>query len=375
MNRTMEKDNFRDHIDRLKASPVYSMSLGSKELFHSNFWAFLIGTKEYRGLINAFFPDFSLEAFEKVTREDGHRDLTIYDKDGREFVIENKIKSYPDEDQLKRYGNESKNFASGAITGIKNPPFELEKWRFVSYAEIAAKLKELNGNVADYKHDVVNDYCNVLESIDALMSMALGADEGYLAYWNEKFDAALKEVKLIDVFKKNKADDFVKYLSGCRRGGKGENHMDKYKKWEKNGIRFYTEKGFYNCKATLSFGFYVGEDKKSCRETIGVQIEENQFRLYKWNSGMSADEVFKEYSEKGWFDPSYDMYENRMVHGYKTKMKIRSKYCKYGGDWVYQYFDLWPEGSDVNYGSYDTIAGLLDKFLAQAFALLDPEKE
>lgn len=118
------------------------MSLGSKELFHSNFWAYLIRTNEYRRLIHAFFKDFDLQTFDKVERENKHRDLTIFDKNGKEYLIENKIKSYPDEDQLKEYSGGS--FIKGSITGIKEHPFKLDKWKFTSYSEIASNKTKRN---------------------------------------------------------------------------------------------------------------------------------------------------------------------------------------------------------------------------------------
>ncbi len=357
----MEKDEFKLHIDRLKKSPAYSMSLGSKELFHSNFWAFLIETSDYRGLIKAFFPNFCLEAYEKVEREDKHRDLVIYDKEGREFVIENKIKSYPRKDQLEEYA-EKGNFTSGALTGINEPPFKLEGWEFVSYAEIATALRKLNEGVTGYMHDLVDDYCTALDSINALMAMSLKEKEGILSYWSENI-RLLNDVNLMDVFKKNKADDFV-------MNGFGSTRKAKYDELAatRPATKFFIERGFYNCKATLSFVFYnkIGDDEWG--ESIGIQIEEGQFRLFKGSKNKSADKIFEEYSEKGWFDPSYEMHESRKIHGYETKMKIRSKYCKYGEHWIYQYFDLRHDDSD--YENYDVVAGLLDRFLVQAFAIL-----
>ncbi len=168
----MENNEFDFHINRLKSSPAYSMSLGSKELFHSNFWAYLIKTEEFRGLINAFFEDFDLAKYSGDLREDKHRDLTIRDIEGKEYVIENKIKSYPDKNQLIKYSAIG-NFQKGAITGIKEPPFSLDNWNFVSYSRIASKLREINKGTSSYLNYLVNDYCDILDSINALMNMAL----------------------------------------------------------------------------------------------------------------------------------------------------------------------------------------------------------
>lgn len=50
---------FAIQIERLKKSPVFSMSLGSKELFHSNFWAYLMEHKDYKTFLYSLFPELS----------------------------------------------------------------------------------------------------------------------------------------------------------------------------------------------------------------------------------------------------------------------------------------------------------------------------
>lgn len=356
----MENNDFDFHINRLKSSPAYSMSLGSKELFHSNFWAYLIKTEEFRGLINAFFEDFDLAKYSGDLREDKHRDLTIRDTEGKEYVIENKIKSYPDKNQLIKYSAIG-NFQKGAITGIKEPPFSLDNWNFVSYSRIASKLREINKGTSSYLNYLVNDYCDILDSINALMNMALEEKEGYLSYWSERLNK-LYEVNLMDVFRKIKADDFVKTGFG--------NLKSKYDDLASTrpNTEFYIERSFNNCKATISFGFRKMDEYKAEQETIGIQIEDNQFRLFKWNRGLSAEETFEKNSSRGWFDATFDKKTNRKIKGIETKMT--KTYCKYGDGWIYQYFDTWIEGREVNYQRYEDVAALLDKYLYMAFGLL-----
>ena len=359
----MESKNFDYHINKLLNSPVYSMSLGSKELFHSNFWAFLIKTDEFRELIKAFFNDFDLAKYKSIEREDRHRDLTIYDIDGNEFVIENKIKSYPNEHQLKEYSKKG-HFYKGTITGIKEPPFSVEKWTFISYSQIASKLREINKSKSSYLSDLVNDYCDILDSINALMDMSLKEKDGVLSYWSPNIKK-LYDVNLMDVFRKNKADDFVKSGFG--------NLNIKYKNLAKTkpNLRFYVERSFNNGKATLSFGFKKYNINEEEQETIGIQIEDNQFRLYKWNRNMTADEIFNEYSIREWFDPTYDLKTNRKINGVSTKMRMKNKYCKYGKNWIYQYFDTWLDGREINYQEYKVLTSLIELYLKKAFELID----
>ena len=47
-------------IDRLEQSLVYKMSLGSKELYHSNIWAWLM--ENDNSFIKAFFPEAEINS-------------------------------------------------------------------------------------------------------------------------------------------------------------------------------------------------------------------------------------------------------------------------------------------------------------------------
>lgn len=63
-------------IQALKGSLIYQMSLGSKELYHSNVWAWLIEVSPE--FLRAFGLGDYISAYKRVGREEGHRDLTIY---------------------------------------------------------------------------------------------------------------------------------------------------------------------------------------------------------------------------------------------------------------------------------------------------------
>lgn len=96
-----------DKIEYIKKSPIFAMSLCSKELFHSNFWAWLMEQDE--AFIEIFFKNDNGKQLVGIGREDGHRDITVYRKNDRSnhdeksdvYVIENKLKSIPTEKQLK----------------------------------------------------------------------------------------------------------------------------------------------------------------------------------------------------------------------------------------------------------------------------------
>lgn len=96
----MDEEKIKQMIDYLKESPLYAMSLGGRELYHSNFWAWLM--RKYPGFINVFFENIETDGV-KITREEKNHDLTIHTKNNKIYIIENKIKSLPSKEQLDRY--------------------------------------------------------------------------------------------------------------------------------------------------------------------------------------------------------------------------------------------------------------------------------
>ena len=95
-------------LDNLKKSPIYNLSMCSLEDFHSNFlcWFLNLDIKKH---IKVFFQDANLETpknYHAETQKTLHKnrfDIVILNKDKIEYVIENKIKSYPTETQLNKY--------------------------------------------------------------------------------------------------------------------------------------------------------------------------------------------------------------------------------------------------------------------------------
>lgn len=353
-------DTFKENVEKLEKSPVFTMSLGSKELFHSNFLAFLMNHKDYRFLLYSLFPEIEPSETVRIEREYKNRDIVIICK-GKEFVIENKIKSYPDLEQLKKYG-EYPYMSLGIVTGINKPPFELpEKWRYVSYATISSILRDV---ITDDKYlkSIVSDYCDVLDSINCLMSLSLKETEGKLSYWTQTI-GMLGQIRLMDVFRKLKADDFA---IECKDIEKKISELAKSHK----GWQFYISRSFHNGKATLSFELlkYVG---KVYQGQIGVQIEDNQFRLFigvAEGKKQSVDSIFSIGINNGWFDKTFDKKNNRNIFTHSTSMSKNP--CSYSGRWVYQYFDTWGKDGQ-NLQDYRVLKCLLTEYLEKAIAILD----
>lgn len=94
---------------RLCDNPVLAMSLGSKELFHSNMLGWIIErlpAQAADALSRWLTPEAGRAAL-RVQYEKHHLDLTIELPGNLPLVIENKVFSLPDEEQLDRHPEEN----------------------------------------------------------------------------------------------------------------------------------------------------------------------------------------------------------------------------------------------------------------------------
>ena len=141
MKDTIEK------FEKLKKSPLFAMSLGSMELFHSNFWRWLIEfNKKY---IKVFFNELCNIDSDRiiVKREFKHTDISI-EVDGNYYLIENKFKSLVDDEQLEKYSSdfaEKYIFTKGKyifpINVDVNRKEEIKrKWEFLNYKTVISSI-------------------------------------------------------------------------------------------------------------------------------------------------------------------------------------------------------------------------------------------
>jgi len=104
-------------LKKLERNPLFQMSLGSKELFHSNFLAWIISKQEQVSFVLNFLNDL-LQLANKIKaiiefpeREKMNIDLRfkveLNNNTQRLIIIENKVKSLPYKEQLLKYYTET----------------------------------------------------------------------------------------------------------------------------------------------------------------------------------------------------------------------------------------------------------------------------
>lgn len=171
----------------LEASPMYNLSLSSKELFHSNFLAWLgnnESTKQFFvDVINELVKDLNLQLSGDwtVKREDDHFDLSIKtkgDKGKYLLVIENKVKSLPRKTQLNDYisknikGKDEKTKFLLLTLVDRYPDKPINGWQKMTYeklANIMNKQYEKNTIKDQYEKSLIEDYISFIQNLDKLV--------------------------------------------------------------------------------------------------------------------------------------------------------------------------------------------------------------
>ena len=171
-------------LQKLKESPMFQLSLGSKELFHSNFlyWLWKAEPDAFWKIMEQFDIRISDKDSLEVKREWKHFDLSIVHVHKKEdtvvfddvlAVIENKVKSVPRKDQLEEY---SKTIAAIDKNGCKKILLSLiesdwgktEGWDNYSYEKYKDIIKQIldSSIVGDtYNRSIITDYYNMIEAL------------------------------------------------------------------------------------------------------------------------------------------------------------------------------------------------------------------
>jgi hypothetical protein len=167
---------------RLETSPLFQLSLGSKELFHGNFIYWI--AKKYPDqsarvlgqFLNKKDATFSLK---EIRREQKNIDLHFYFTDGQELIIENKVKSIPYLEQLEKYSDNALENQSFILLTLTKPSFSRGSsvtlangvsWKVISYADLAKLLESIIGDISDtYDSHLIKDYISFISILDKIM--------------------------------------------------------------------------------------------------------------------------------------------------------------------------------------------------------------
>lgn len=360
-------------LHELNKSPLFAISLASKELAHSNFWKWLLDIEDSEGrhpFIKVFKPDFYERGkectFLKVEREKFNFDLYITYKDekdrSRSLVIENKIKAIADKSQLIRYQNKRTHgfeFDEGILTGlIENKSIgigagNLAGWTFLSYADIAENIKSILEENLDNEYGIfISQYVKDLNNIQFLIDEAFELDDNKDKY--VYLDDYLSEIRFSDVFLKLKATEFANKIKDEIDIHVCDLNLD-MQGWSGP----YGDVSFSNGTPIITFVYRemkpdIKESEKYNLNTkseygrIGVQIQRNQFRIYGGSSSSvrkNSKRTFKKLVDVGYLCSTISEFKENLNKENKESGTKMEKYCSYGNH-LYQYWNIPDQSYD-----------------------------
>ena len=136
----MNKNEILKTINKLSNNAMFNVSLTSRELFHTNFWAWML-RKYPKVFTPVFYPEYNKKDKIEVLRE--YKNIDLFLKIGdKSIIIENKLKSLSDKNQLERYNKQFLKTVDKTILVSYFPPLFTSGYdSLLSYDYLFEKIK------------------------------------------------------------------------------------------------------------------------------------------------------------------------------------------------------------------------------------------
>lgn len=333
--------NYSDKIVELKASPIFNLSLSSKELFHSNFIAWICENYplEFGNLIcNKFNLNIDNHKIISTKREAKNLDLIIEFKN-KKVVIENKVKSSPNKEQLISYKSKNNPNDVLVLLSLINPNFNVEElgWRLFTYAELSEILEKLINQVhVEYHKSIISDYNNFIRILfDLNEIMITDFNLGNFDFYGEKYKL-FHGVRLHDLYLKSSYQKLIHEIANYLKERINNHNIVVGKRYshENNKNQIVISTTIVNGKGVVNID-YSNED-----EIIhGIMLDGNRYNQYIHAWGGKAENIIetadKSQNDKMWF--KFDGIPFDEVYPKKDK-----KYNKYGDNMLYRSIKIKP---------------------------------
>lgn len=295
-------------IQKIRRQPIFFLSLGSKELFHSNFILWLSTIPNGLKLLRNTFNVNDLKSFKREIG--GSEIIDFYGKKKRPkadlvgyneneqivLVVENKVKDIPNEKQIKDL-IQSFNKKTGrddikyTILSFSKPTFLYKNHStYLSYSDFAKKLKT---NIAIFKNKyvsgLISDYIKLIVELQKVItSYNITGNYDFALSSNEQLKNTLNDIKLWENYQRVVGESFrIKVMKSLKS--------------DRRFNALISNLSINHQKATINF-FYDWEEFQ-----IGVQIEDNQFRRFIYGIEMDENKVMALKKEGIWFSGEYDI--------------------------------------------------------------------
>jgi len=218
----------------LRVDPLHNLSLGSKELFHSNFLAWF--AQGYPQDAAEVFADW-VEPGDPgpgptAERERAHLDLVLRLPHLRLIVVENKVWSLPDDTQLEGYAAALRKLAQLAgdvapiLLSLSPPAWDGPastlggySWVYVSYPDLARRLKpaadrllRASNSEDRFAGELLHRYAAFVERLCRVAGEVSRVSPSEPVWLDDRSRAALKDARVYDGMSKLRARQVLSFV-------------------------------------------------------------------------------------------------------------------------------------------------------------------
>lgn len=350
----MAQNQNQASVKTLQDSPLFQLSLTSKELFHSNFLCWLGVT--YRDLFKETFSnlgcrtaawpeDWTVEREYKAAKSIS-LDLCVKGpgKNGKIYLIlENKVKSIPNQQQLNRYTSywerDNKKPCFVLLSLMTDFPDKDQidansggKWIVWNYGDLAAALDKAltscGGNVRPFHKEIIEDYIQLVEELHRLFgNLTVNDNDRYC----DNVSQVYANLRMDDVYEKVRASSIVEKLAERLRQrlqAKFPNQINLIQSGYKIGdigkpleiplTKVYVDSGYTNKQGVVNAKVKIND-----RYVLTVQIQGEQYRhAIEWFNTVQDqwEQTQQEKLPSDWFSST--------AHGNQLDGQTKD-YCKY----------------------------------------------
>ncbi len=342
-------------ISELKHSPLFNLSLSSKELFHSNLLAWLCELyPNHVGRAFASFLKTPPQVYEglKVYRERHNIDLTLEYSHGEQLIIENKVKSLPRLEQLEAYAEAGfdKTSTSFLLLSLTPPLFadlhtatislnDGTVWHYLDYQNLANLLLSVQPAIAEisaYHGHILNDYIAFISQLHMLCDLfAINWEDPNSDFFSTRHDiyrlTAIRLHDLIDKLRYAQLDRQVRAQLIKQGFSFVEGDW-----WYGQADQVLVGSGMTRGTGFFDFKYYLF-DKELIGSPImlGIQLQGNAFRIVfelndKGKALNIAEQLLHPHNQKKlWFDFSD-------VPGDSIEYPKKGNFNQYSGTFIYR---------------------------------------
>lgn len=324
-------------ITELKKSPLFNLSLSSKELFHSNFIAWVCD--EYQSAFGKILADYFNQEHDfldtkiiSVQRETRSLDLTI-SFSSTSIVVENKVKSVPDKQQLIKYRKKSNPNNIFVLLTMIEPHFKLDQlgWILLTYNDLSHILDKLRTEIInEYHKKLLEDYIQFISNLSKLLkTLELTENESYYDFYSYEHNL-FKEIRLHDLYIKSKYSQLAKRIQLHLKSQINDKEILIGKRYQHhlNRDKIVISTTLVNGKGVMNIDFSNEDDL-----IYGIMLDGFRYNLYIYATGGKQDrkiEIANELRDTNqWF--TFDFLPENEVYP-----KGKKDYNKFGVNMIYR---------------------------------------